>query len=145
MVSDFWNEIHIPQRTWKCLVYFLGLAHLYPGHAHCPGLSPYWFGVGIVQIVQSKIWWWWWRFIWRTCSKMNNSQVMIQKPFLGPVAGAKYDYFMFFKSIGKLGLFWSEIQCRLIIRPSVTLKSNISLDIYYIFHKQSLLCTHRAH
>ena len=35
---------------------------------------------------------------------MNNPQVMIQKLFSDLVAGAKYDYFMFFKNIGKLGL-----------------------------------------
>ena len=37
MVSDFWNEIHIPQRMWKCLVHFVGLVWLDPGHAHCSG------------------------------------------------------------------------------------------------------------
>ena len=36
---------------------------------------------------------------------------MIQKPFLDLVGGAKYDYFMFFKNMGKLGLFQSEIEC----------------------------------
>ena len=67
---------------------------------------------------------------------------MIQKPFLGLVTGAKYDYFIFVKIMFKLGFFWSEIKCRLIIWPSVTFKRNISLDI---FHEQSLVCTHRAH
>ena len=41
---------------------------------------------------------------------------MIQKPFLGLVTGAKYDYFIFVKIMFKLGFFWSEIECRLIIQ-----------------------------
>ena len=36
---------------------------------------------------------------------MNNPQVMIQKPFPGLEAGAKYDYFIFYKNMGKLGIF----------------------------------------
>ena len=36
---------------------------------------------------------------------MNNPQVMIQKPFPGLVTGAKYDYFIFFKNMGKLVSF----------------------------------------
>ena len=37
--------------------------------------------------------------------KMNNPQVMIQKPFAGLVTGPKYDYSIFFKNMGKFGLF----------------------------------------
>ena len=37
--------------------------------------------------------------------KMYNPQVMIQKPSPDLVAGAKYDYFIFFKNMGKLRLF----------------------------------------
>ena len=73
---------------------------------------------------------------------MNNPYVMILKPFPGLLADTKYDYFILFKNMDKLDLLWSEIECSLMIWPSITLKSNISLDI---FHKQTLLCTHRAH
>ena len=73
---------------------------------------------------------------------MNNPQVMIQKPFPGLMEGATYDYFMFFKNMGKLGLFWPEIECWLTILPSTALKGNISFDLFY---KQPLLCIHWAH
>ena len=45
---------------------------------------------------------------------MKNAQFMTQKPFPGLVAGGKYDYlktWLFLKNMGKLGLFWSEIEC----------------------------------
>ena len=88
--------------------------------------------VNELGLFQSEIWCW-----WRTCQehalKINNPQVMIQKLFLDLVAGAKYDYFIFFKNVGNFGLFRSEIESWLIIWPSVSLKSNFSLDI---FHKQ---------
>ena len=49
MVSYFWNEIHVPQRMWKCQVHFLGPAQSGSGHVIAPCLSPRWFGVEIVQ------------------------------------------------------------------------------------------------
>ena len=116
MVSDFWNEIHIPQRIWKCLVHSLGPA-LLDGHAHYPEFSLHIdFGVGIVQKYTSFI-----SFDQKFNSdeelrqehalKINNPQVNIQKPFPDLEAGAKYGYFIFFKHMGKSGLFWSESEC----------------------------------
>ena len=137
MFSDFWNEIHILQRTWKCLLHFQ--------QTQATTIGP-----STVSIL-----------IWsRNCQKfdhnfdadeesyqehalkLNNSQVMIQKPFPGLVAGTKYDHFIFFKNMGKLGLFWLEIECWLIIWPSIALKSNNLLDI---FHNKPLLYTHQVH
>ena len=37
--------------------------------------------------------------------KMNIPKVIIHKPFLGDVTGAKYNYFLSLKIIGKLDLF----------------------------------------
>ena len=85
----------------------------------------------------------------RPPSNAIPTRVMIQKPFPGLATGdfdlwhsAKYDYFILFRNMGKLGLFWSEIECWLITWPSITIKCNISFDI---FHKKPLLCTHQVH
>ena len=103
-------------------------------------LSPYLLGVGIVQ----KQWSWVsfnHKFVADEESfqehalKMNNPQV----PRL--MARAKFDYFIFLKSMSKLGLFWSEIACWLILWSSITMKSNISL-IYFI--NNPLLYIHRG-
>ena len=133
MVFDFWDEIHIPQGMWKCLVHLL--ASTLPSAVYAHGFGPpailIWSQncpkVAELGLFRSEICYWR-RHMARTWAKKNYlSSYDLKTVSRSCLSDAKYIFFHIFYEYGQVG--------SLLIR----INKNISLDVCY---KQPLLCSH---